>query len=598
MKERQRLEVLLEEARQEAKREATRRHGLENNLGDTAYRARGLADLVEREAASLDRSIQDLRHGPARSRAERRIARLRMLALELDELYSDRSDRQASVQNEEYSVGLTPPERDALPSIPQRDEVFKTRDRGLRVTAVGGSDCIGGSALLLEAGATRLLVDAGVLPTGRVEQPATEALVAALSEPVDAIVVTHAHADHAGYVPKVVDQWHSAKVFCTPETMALLPTVWNDAVKIMAAEAESLSGGGNNVRPAYGEVEVEQAEDRLRELPTGMTQQVGDFEITLFPAGHVLGAAGVVVTAGEHRVVITGDIDNRSQGTIGAARIPPRLATNADLLIIETTYCDSTHPDRGQEGLALVRHAEDVINRGGRVLIPAFGLGRAQEVALLLGENLPDAQILVDGLAVHISKIYEMQGAPRILKGGVRQVQHRGREIRGMTSGIVITTSGMLTGGAAVPWARAVLPEPDSALFLCGHQDEEAPGRRLLDLARTASNGRRQIVLNDEHGQPITVPVASAIETYNLSAHADRPGLLEIIKIVDPAAVMLVHGERAPQRRFTERLTREGRVVVDNQLTWSPGQPVRDVKAGRRRHPSRHPARLAAGGPR
>ena len=151
--------------------------------------------------------------------------------------------------------------------------------------------------------------------------------------------------------------------------------------------------------------------------------------------------------------------------------------------MIETTYCDSIHRDRGQEGDDLVRQAGEVLDAGGRILIPAFGLGRAQEVALLLGERLPDVDVLVDGLARDISELYARNGAPEVLRGRVRKVEHRVREIAGFREGVIITTSGMLTGGAAIPWAQAVLPEPDSALFLCGHQDEEAPGRDLQELA-------------------------------------------------------------------------------------------------------------------
>ena len=148
------------------------------------------------------------------------------------------------------------------------------------------------------------------------------------------------------------------------------------------------------------------------------------------------------------------------------------------------------------------------------------------------------------GLSV---SLYARNGAPVVLRGHVRKVEHRGREIAGFREGVIITTSGMLTGGAAIPWAQAVLPEPDSALFLCGHQDEEAPGRDLQELADADPESPRQVHLRNDQGSPVVVEVAASVHTYNLSAHADRTGLKSIVDQVRPHTVMLVHGE--PGRR-------------------------------------------------
>jgi Cft2 family RNA processing exonuclease len=255
--------------------------------------------------------------------------------------------------------------------------------------------------------------------------------------------------------------------------------------------------------------------------------------------------------------------------------------------VIETTYCDSIHRDRGQEGDDLVRQAGEVLDAGGRILIPAFGLGRAQEVALLLGEQLPDVDVLVDGLARDISGLYARNGAPEVLRGRVRKVEHRGREISGFREGVIITTSGMLTGGAAIPWAQAVLPEPGSALFLCGHQDEEAPGRDLQELADADPGAPRRVHLRDGQGRLVTVEVAASVHTYNLSAHADRNGLKSIVDRVRPQAVMLVHGEAGPQAFFRARLNTAGYPVADNRAAWDAETVIADTRLARTRHAAR-----------
>ena len=405
-------------------RERRGRHGLEADLGDAEGRARRLKPLAEREAASLRREAASMSDGLGKTRKLRRAGRLEELAKSLGELYA--LDALAP------SDPVTGTDGYASASAP----VAQAQSRRLTVTPLGGTNHIGGSALLIQAGGTRLLVDAGLKPQAHISHPGPDRINEAVMAPLDAVVVTHAHADHAGFVPWVVEQQRRTTVLCSPETKALLPTVWADSVRVMRADADMASQRTEHFEPPYGDAEVAQAEDALHAIGYGQSRTVGDLEVTLFEAGHILGAAGVVVRAGQQRVVITGDIDDRGQASVGAAEIPPRLAATADLLVIETTYCDAVHRDRGREGADLVRRTEEVLDAGGRILIPAFGLGRAQEIALLLGERLPNLDVLVDGLARDISELYARNGAPEVLRGRVRKVVNRQREIVGFHEGV------------------------------------------------------------------------------------------------------------------------------------------------------------------
>lgn len=560
----------LSRTKRELETERTARRRLEQGLGDAHDRARRLASLVEREAADLTSQASSERLGPDRSRLQKRATALGDLLSSLSEL---------------YELDIATASKTPLVTESSTTPVVST-DRNLRVTALGGSNHIGGSAILVEAAGTRILVDAGLRPQAHISRPGPKRIDEAIRTKLDAIIITHAHADHAGYVPWVVEQQRQTKVFCTPQTKSLLPTVWADSVRVMRAEADAPTIAGQAVEPPYGEAEVSQAEDALRALPYGMPTRINDVEVTLFDAGHIFGAAGVVIRAGGRRVVITGDIDDRQQQTVGPAQVPSKLANNADLLVIETTYCDRVHRDREQEGTNLVDEANSILAAGGRILIPAFGLGRAQEIALLVGQQLPDVEVRVDGLAATISELYAHNNAPEVLRGRIRKVtsNQRAREIRGFHNGIIITTSGMLTGGAAVPWAQAVLTEPESALFLCGHQDEESPGKELERLADLDPKSPRDVNLRDSNGRHVTIPVAAKIVRYNLSAHADRTGLKSIIEEVDPKAIMLVHGEPRPQETFRAQLEGAGYRVVDNQEPWDSEAPVADARRPRQRH--------------
>jgi Cft2 family RNA processing exonuclease len=560
---------------QELESEQRGRRRLAQELGDAPSRARRLLPFVEREAVATRGQAASARPGPERSRHTRRAEDWQRLATLLTELY----DLNEPVETAHPVSELGPAQGGSVP--------VQVIERGLRVTALGGSNHIGGSALLVEVGDTRILIDAGLRPQARVSHPGPPRINEAIAARLHAMVITHAHADHAGYVPWVTEQQRLTKIFCSPQTAALLPTVWADSVRVMRAEADSATSFGvESVEPPYGDAEVSHSEDALVSLPYGQSRRVADVDITLFQAGHILGAAGVVIQAGDRRVVITGDIDDRTQASVAAAQIPPRLARGADLLVIETTYCDSIHNDRHHEGASLVAEAEGILAAGGRILVPAFGLGRAQEIALLLGEQMPNVDVLVDGLARDISELYALQGAPEVLRGRVRKVTNRERDILGFHTGIVITTSGMLTGGAAVPWAETVLQEPSSALFLCGHQDEDSPGRELERLASADPDSPRDVRLRGATGQSTTIKVAAKVVRYNLSAHADRTGLNSIIDQVDPKAIMLVHGEPGPQRTFQGALERSGRVVVDNQQTWDSEAPLPDPRRTHQRRAS------------
>lgn len=433
---------------------------------------------------------------------------------------------------------------------PPAAQVTVVEELDLRVTPLGGDTEIGGSCLLVEAGGTRLLIDAGLRP-GEQSTPPRDVKVA-LDGTLHGVVVTHAHNDHCGYVPALVAQKPDVRVLATSETVRLMPVMWNDTAKIMRDRANRLTRWGTETSPMYGAADVDAAARRCEEVPFNVPRRIGAVTIELFPAGHILGAAGVVIRAGDRRVVVTGDISGFRQESVDGYTLP-ESARGADLLITETTCCGVEQDDRDLRVGDFVRDVREIYQGGGRVLIPAFALGRAQEIALLARRHLPEVPVRIDGMAVDLSTAFETatvgSSRPLTIFGGAVAAAHRPAELETFRNGIVITTSGMLTGGPAVQWAARILPESRSALFISGYQDEESPGARLRRLSEDGGD----FTLPDR-GRDVIVPVRARVTTMRLSAHADRRSLLNIADEVDARQVMLVHGTQNRQRLFRDVL--------------------------------------------
>ena len=440
-----------------------------------------------------------------------------------------------------------------------------TVDRSLRVDVLGGGAEIGGSCVLVSSGGARILVDCGARPGGTdIASMRPRHYERALQGRIDAVVITHAHNDHAGWVPALLAQRSGTPVYATPATCDLLATMWRDSAKVM-------SRNGVN---AYGNGDVDRALDALHETPFRRTENIAGLGVELFPAGHIVGAAGVVVSAGEQRVVVSGDVSAAGQETVGGFT-PSASAQGADVLLLESTYAGDRreHHPRATVVADFFAQIERVVERGGVALVPAFALGRAQEVALLCAKHAPDVPVLIDGLAREVTEVYERHPGPdgqrrAIFAGNVRRVSIAGTgdAVRSFRGGVVVTTSGMLNQGPAVRWAKRVLPDPNSALMVVGYQDEESPGARLLRLA-DAGGGRFSLPsMNDARDEE--VEVHADVRRYQLGAHANADELAVIAQKMQARQLMLVHGEPRAQAQFGLRMRQRAQSVVETGV-WT-----------------------------
>jgi Cft2 family RNA processing exonuclease len=439
----------------------------------------------------------------------------------------------------------------------------------LRFLALGGSDEIGKSCYMIELGNKRILVDCGIKPSNSGD---IHPDLSRLDRP-DAVILTHAHTDHVGWVPALIRHFGDLEIYCSDGTAALLPVVLDDCrhqyvrtQQNRRARAQRITNPAL-VEDAYDESDVLAVSRHTLSCEYNKPERLpfGDASVCFYRAGHILGASSVLLTDDSgRRIFFSGDFASFPQETVGAADWPEDLG-EVDLLVLESTYGGSTHEPARNNRLKLLSIIHETTQvRKGTALLASFALGRAQELlkhiwkAKLSGE-LPDAlPIYVDGLIRKINPIYLIHASFDPPADAFHEI--RGRYDRQevalratQTPSVIVSTSGMLTGGPIVEYARHLLPDPRHRLVLTGYQDECAPSSALRELAPGGSSKRR-ISLEADDGSLITIEAAMPAEEVRLSAHADQPGLLAYAARVRPKQIALVHGERIAQAQLRARL--------------------------------------------
>jgi len=420
-----------------------------------------------------------------------------------------------------------------------------------------------------------VLIDAGMRPSARVGQDRLPALDRLTAEPPDAIIVTHAHIDHTGALPLASEMFPAAPIYCTETTLLLTRLLLADSVRVM--EAEHLAQEGET--PLYTAEVVERTLARVR--PVEWAQPVAplpDPAITVrfLHAGHIAGAAMLLIDTPAGRVLHLGDYSVTAQRTLHGLDVLG--LPQADAVISEGTYGDAIHANRKEQERALVATVARVVGRGGRALLPAFAVGRAQEVALILraarstGE-LPPVPIHLDGMVRGVCDLYQAQVHdlnPR-LQNYVRNARRplfadpslavyavtagqRRQLLNDPEAAIVISSSGMMTGGPAPLYARAFAADEKNAIVFSGYQDDESPGAALLRARQgtTVALGKEELTLH------------CAVERYSLSAHADAGQIEVAVARARPRVTVLVHGEPDTLRALARRIARHHPYIAVN----------------------------------
>jgi metallo-beta-lactamase family protein len=454
-----------------------------------------------------------------------------------------------------------------------------------------------GSLHLVEANGLRLLLDCGLRQGRRKESFELNRRLPVDPAGIDAVILSHAHVDHSGNLPSLARRGFGGRVIATPATADLCGPMLRDGAHIQESDVKFVNkrraaNGQAPFEPLYTAADAEAILGRFRPLPPGETADLGDgVSVTLHTAGHILGAAVVQLDVRQRdgrtrRLVFSGDLGQSGQPFLK----PPAVPEGADVLLIESTYADRDHPPEADVRGRLKGFVEDIQQQRAKLIVPAFAVGRTQQILYFLNElieqkRIPPTPVYVDSpLAAEATSLYAKHrecyndDARGLLRRGDDPLAFPGlrftasaEESKALNARpgpmIVVAASGMCEAGRVLHHLQHGLGDPRNIVLIVGFQAEHTLGRRLV-----------------EHASPVKVfgqevEVRARVHTINaLSAHADRTGLMKWFDAVKAAGrlsrAFAVHGEERQVEAMAGMLRAHGAPRVDAP---APGTRVEDV---------------------
>ena len=443
----------------------------------------------------------------------------------------------------------------------------------MKYVFLGGAGEVGASCLLINTADKNILIDAGVRVSERGDEPMPDiGTLRDIAPRLDAIFISHAHADHIGALPIVHLMYPDTRIYMTPPTLELAAVMLINAARLQSFDDVQLYSY-EQARAALAKARHDSNYPCKTNEWIALEDWGNDWEFMFIPSGHILGAVSIALRTPEGTFLYTGDVSSFHQKTVDG--IGDLSWLHPDFMWCEATYGDGNHPGRTSEEQKLAKAVAEIIKNDGNVLIPCFALGRAQELILILKTSMqngtiPTFPVLTDGLVNSICDTYENcsfsggksfrnlsykakrpTGKPEIFfSQSVRKVRRGERNaiIKDTTPKCIIASSGMLNGGASVDYAKALSSSKHNAIFLSGYQDAESPGRKLQELQQGDE-------LTFADGD--TVEIKCQVQRFHLSAHSDQGQLISMIKNANPKAVALTHGEIFAIQALREKLYKD-----------------------------------------
>ena len=434
----------------------------------------------------------------------------------------------------------------------------------MRITFFGATGTVTGSRFLVEHQGLRILVDCGLYQGLRKLRLRNWAAFPVKPASVDAVVLTHAHIDHSGMLPVLVRDGFKGPIFCTEGSADLLRILLPDAAHLQEEEARYRNKEGltkhNPALPLYTAADSDAVLGRLQPMPEHVAIDLGKgLTATYQNAGHILGASSIRFEENDNSVLFSGDVGRKSD----PVHLAPEKAGNADVLVMECTYGDRLHGDEdpAEELLTAVLRT---MERGGTLVIPAFAVGRTQIILHLLAElkragRLPDIPVFLDSpMAIHTTDVlFKSPGAHRLSHEAVCRIRDlvqftpTPEESKALTARpgpkIVVSASGMASGGRVLHHLRRALPNRKDTVLLGGFQAAGTRGEAL-------ENGSPTVKI---FGLDIRVE-CEVTRITSLSAHADAEELMQwLSETGKPRQTFLVHGRPTGLQAMADRLLEE-----------------------------------------
>lgn len=412
----------------------------------------------------------------------------------------------------------------------------------MKLTFYGGASEVGRLCLVLEENEKNLMLDCGIKLGQKTEFP--QISDEELSK-IQNIVISHAHMDHSGYLPHLHSKKLNPHIYMTKPTRDLIGVLLADYQRIHAQKEEKRLFSSKDVDGVLKSAKVVEYFEKFN----------AGFDITFFPAGHVLGSAITLIEHANHRIIFSGDICMRKTRVLD----PCYKNVEADTLIVENTYGgkDDLIPSYKESYAKIIQIINQTLDRGGHVIIPSFAVGRAQEILLALDDYmrsgaLKPTKIYIEGMIGKAMKIYRHNAyyanddiKKRILMSdddpfqspNFHKSRSKTREDVLSEPSIIVTTSGMLSGGPVLYYLEKLAHDPKNSIIFVGYQAEGTLGRKI-------SSGEKEVEFEID-GQVKTLNVRMQVESVRLSGHADYNELIHFIKSIKGLKrIFLMHGEK------------------------------------------------------
>lgn len=441
----------------------------------------------------------------------------------------------------------------------------------ISVQSLGAAETVTGSKHLLQTPELAVLIDCGLFQGLKELRLRNWAKLPVNPGEIDAMVLTHAHLDHCGYIPLLVKQGYKGKIYMSPPTLDLAKIILLDSAKIQEEDAEKANRGKYSKHtPALPLYTVKDAENSFASFiaidhhtPVQLSKNIS---FQFIKNGHILGSCFVDMDCFGKKIIFTGDIGRFNSGVLA----PPEFIKEADFVFMESTYGDRLHPTTDTSA-ELANAVMATLPNHGNLLIPAFAVGRAQELMKILSDLERDKRIpantpiyLDSPMAADVTDLLQRFSSWHRIPHDECALMHKdikiNRDFHGTdaiikekTPKIVIAASGMLTGGRVLEYMKYYAPDKKNTILLAGYQAEGTRGRDL-------QQGKQEVKI---HGKFVEVN-ARIMDISGLSAHADQGEMIKWLNGFSkkPGGIFLIHGELDAMKVFKPKLEETFKIPV------------------------------------